>query len=122
MEHQKIARLKLAVLLFGVSVSSFGTLAFEISLTRIFSVMLDYQYTFLIVSVAVFGLGLGGIIAQAFSSKMALNETFGKLAIMAIGSSLSVSFLAFFMVSLIGSNLLVAAIVLFVPFFLQEPF
>jgi spermidine synthase len=39
---------------------SFAVLGFEISLTRVFSVLLSYHYTFLAVSGAVCGLGLGG--------------------------------------------------------------
>jgi hypothetical protein len=60
MENQQLSRLKLAILLFGVFVTSFGVLSFEIALTRIFSIMLDYHYTFLVVSLALFGLGLEG--------------------------------------------------------------
>jgi len=58
MEESRENRFKFGVLLFDVSASSFGVLTFEISLTRIFSVMFSYHYTFLAVSVALFGLGL----------------------------------------------------------------
>ena len=49
--------LALAVFLISVAVISF-----EIALTRCFSVLLRYHYVFLIVSIATFGLGAGGLI------------------------------------------------------------
>ena len=48
MENQNVSRIKITAVLFGVLVSSFGVLAFELSLTRIFSIMLDYHYLSLI--------------------------------------------------------------------------
>ena len=44
----------------SVFLVSFAVLAFEVSLTRIFSVLLNYHYVFVAVSGAVCGLGLGG--------------------------------------------------------------
>lgn len=46
--------------LASVFLVSFAALAFEISLTRVFSVLLNYHYVFVAVSGAVCGLGLGG--------------------------------------------------------------
>jgi len=40
---------------------SFSVLAFEVGLTRVFAVLLNYHYAFLTVSGAVCGLGLGGL-------------------------------------------------------------
>lgn len=48
--------------LAAVFLSSFCVLAFEVGLTRVFSVVLRYHFVFLVVSVAVCGLGLGGVI------------------------------------------------------------
>ncbi len=45
----------------GVFLVSFTVLAFEVSLTRIFSVLFRYHYAFLAVSGAVCGLGLGSL-------------------------------------------------------------
>lgn len=50
--------------LLAVAVVSFSILAAEIALTRIFSVLFRAPYVFLIVSGAIGGLGLGGIIVQ----------------------------------------------------------
>lgn len=62
-------RLKFVVLLFGIFVSSFGVLTIEISLTKIFSVMYSYHYTFLAVSIALFALSLGGVLLKLFLGK-----------------------------------------------------
>ncbi|MFQ6673768.1 MAG: hypothetical protein ACE5GH_03150, partial [Fidelibacterota bacterium] len=54
--------------LVAVSVGflSFSILTFEIELTRIFSVMLSYHYVFAIVSLALLGLGMGGILLRTW--------------------------------------------------------
>ena len=46
-------------ILASVFLISFTVLAFEVSITRIFSVLFSYHYAFLTVSGAVCGLGLG---------------------------------------------------------------
>jgi hypothetical protein len=46
--------------------------------------MLDYHYIFLVVSLALFGFGLGGVTACYFSSKTSLKDNFGRLAIFAM--------------------------------------
>lgn len=45
---------------------SVGLLLFEVSMTRLFSVVLNYHFVFLAVSVALLGLGLGGAVCQVF--------------------------------------------------------
>src|SRR4030067_2914771 len=105
MENQQLDRIRFALLLFGVFIGSFGVLGFEISLTRIFSVILDYHYSFLVVSLALFGLGIGGLFAQAFSSKTPPNENFGKLSIITLLFSLSTSFFVLIAVSFPDMNL-----------------
>jgi hypothetical protein len=44
----------------GVALTSLATLLFELSLTRIFSVVFYYHFAFLAISIALFGLGAGG--------------------------------------------------------------
>jgi hypothetical protein len=116
MENQQLSRLKLAVLLFGVFVTSFGVLSFEIALTRIFSIMLDYQYTFLVVSLALFGLGLGGVIAYYLSSKTSLKDNFGRLAILAIFFSFSTTFLTLLAIAVPNLNTSLQIAIMFLPF------
>jgi hypothetical protein len=44
-----------------VSLTTLATLLFELSLTRIFSVVFYYHFAFLAISIALFGLGAGGV-------------------------------------------------------------
>jgi len=50
-------------LLAGVSLTSFSALLLELGLTRLFSVVLFYHFAFLAISVALLGLGAGGVFA-----------------------------------------------------------
>jgi spermidine synthase len=50
--------------LLAVSLVAFGIIAAELALTRIFSVLFRSPYVFIIVSGAIGGLGVGGLIAQ----------------------------------------------------------
>src|SRR5512138_2487091 len=47
----------------GVLVMSFASLLLELSLTRLFSVILFYHFAFLAISIALLGLGAGGVFA-----------------------------------------------------------
>ena len=53
---------KLSASLIGIALLSAGVLSLEISLTRIFSAVLRYHFVFLVVSIAVCGLGLGAML------------------------------------------------------------
>jgi len=116
-----VNRLKFAVLLFGIFVTSFGVLTFEISLTRIFSVMYSYHYTFLAVSVALFALSLGGVLTQAFSWQIPLDEIYSRLAFISVISSLA-SFLIFVLTSSSSSNAVTDAFIMFFPFLIVGVF
>jgi hypothetical protein len=48
-------------LLVGVAISSFAALLLELALTRLFSVVLFYHFAFLAISIALLGLGSGGV-------------------------------------------------------------
>src|ERR1700733_906280 len=50
-------------LLAGVALSSFAALLLELGLTRLFSVVLFYHFAFLAISIALLGLGSGGVFA-----------------------------------------------------------
>jgi hypothetical protein len=45
----------------GVALTTMATLLLELSLTRIFSVVFYYHFAFLAISIALFGLGVGGV-------------------------------------------------------------
>ena len=49
------------VLLAGIALASFGRLLLELALTRLFSVVLYYHFAFLAISLAMLGLGAGGV-------------------------------------------------------------
>jgi hypothetical protein len=53
-EVTRLARLAAAVLILALT-----GLAFQVSLTRIFSLLFQYHYVFLVVSAAILGLGAG---------------------------------------------------------------
>jgi spermidine synthase len=50
--------------LAGVALSSFAALLLELTLTRLFSVVLFYHFAFLAISIALLGLGAGGVFAH----------------------------------------------------------
>ncbi|MCS7025303.1 MAG: hypothetical protein NZV14_10915 [Bryobacteraceae bacterium] len=52
----------------AVALTTLATLVLELSLTRIFSVIFYYHFAFLAVSIALFGLGAGGVLSYALSS------------------------------------------------------
>ncbi|MGH9400966.1 MAG: hypothetical protein ACRD2P_02535, partial [Terriglobia bacterium] len=57
------AGLSKRTLLAGIGLVSFGALVLELSLTRLFSVILFYHFAFLAISIALLGLGAGGVLA-----------------------------------------------------------
>jgi hypothetical protein len=50
--------------LAGIALSSFSALLLELALTRLFSVVLFYHFAFLAISIALLGLGAGGVFAH----------------------------------------------------------
>src|SRR4051794_11596584 len=60
--HPDVAQSSRATLA-GVFVMSFSSLLLELALTRLFSVTLFYHFAFLAISIALLGLGAGGVFA-----------------------------------------------------------
>jgi len=58
-------------LLAGLSLTSFATLLLELALTRLFSVVLFYHFAFLAISIALLGLGAGGVFAYLLKPRLA---------------------------------------------------
>ena len=54
----------------GVALTSLATLLFELSLTRIFSVVFYYHFAFLAISIALFGLGAGGVFSYVLRVRL----------------------------------------------------
>jgi spermidine synthase len=57
-------------LLVAVGLSSSSALLLEIALTRLFSVVLFYHFAFLAISIAMLGLGAGGVFAHLFKERL----------------------------------------------------
>lgn len=58
----EISRSPSTAVLLAIFVTAISTLAFEVALTRAFSVLLRYHFVFLAISLATCGLGIGGLI------------------------------------------------------------
>src|SRR3954469_18648307 len=64
-----------ATLLAGLALTSFAALLLELALTRLFSVVLFYHFAFLAISIALLGLGAGGVGAYLGKMRLAKYET-----------------------------------------------
>ena len=99
-------------LFLAVALLSAAVLGYEVALSRVFAVLLRYQFAFLIVSLALCGLGLGGLLANRFRhlslDKLAL--WWGVLAALALGAILRGVF------PIIPQHYWVAALVVLLPF------
>jgi spermidine synthase len=63
------------VVLMGVGLTSFAALLMELALTRLFSVVLFYHFAFLAISIALLGLGAGGVFAYLLKYRLASIDT-----------------------------------------------
>jgi spermidine synthase len=54
----------------GIALSSFSALLLELALTRLFSVVLFYHFAFLAISIALLGLGAGGVFAHLWKEHL----------------------------------------------------
>lgn len=98
-------------MLAAIFFTSFSLIGFEITLSRILSVLLSYHYVFVVLSLALLGLGLGGIFIHFFNRSLSL-------AFFACLFSLTISLSVIF-ITQIGSmvHLLFYCFILFIPFF-----
>lgn len=62
-------------LLLGIGLTSFAALLLELALTRLFSVVLFYHFAFLAISIALLGLGAGGVFAYLRKGQLSRHET-----------------------------------------------
>jgi hypothetical protein len=67
--------LRASELLAGVALGSFSALLLELALTRLFSVVLFYHFAFLAISIALLGLGAGGVFAHLWKQRLRSIET-----------------------------------------------
>src|SRR5258708_39990384 len=59
----------------GLALTSFAALLLELALTRLFSVVLFYHFAFLAISIALLGLGAGGVFAYLLKHKLTSIDT-----------------------------------------------
>jgi hypothetical protein len=62
-------------LLAGLGLTSFSALLLELALTRLFSVVLFYHFAFLAISIALLGLGAGGVFAYMWKRRLSGFDT-----------------------------------------------
>jgi len=112
-DRQGLWALYISVALISVSI-----LMLEISVTRIFSVMFDYHYVFLLISLAILGLGVGGIYVHTRVEKIAqsshqsiLPASSGLVALTTLVATISIVRIPFL------HHPLLAALLTFFPFF-----
>ena len=77
-------------LLAGTALSSFAALLLELALTRLFSVVLFYHFAFLAISIALLGLGAGGVLAHLKKDWLERFETRSLVARLCAANSLIV--------------------------------
>ena len=103
----------------GVALTTLATIVLELSLTRIFSVVFYYHFAFLAISIALFGLGAGGLFSYAFRGRS--RRLFRTLGILAVLDGLSVVAALVFLLSrqsrLEGGTLALVYLTTALPFF-----
>ena len=81
-------RLNWSQVYLGVALTTLSTLILELALTRIFSVVFYYHFAFLAISIALFGLGAGGVFS--YVAARGTGNLFGRLGSLAVLTSLVV--------------------------------
>jgi len=107
-------------LLGAIFLVSFSLIAFEIALSRLLSVLLSYHYVFVVLSLALLGLGMGGMFVHFFRPQIKIQKR--SFVLWGFLYSLAVPFFILLIIQ-VGSidhpqiNLLISGVLLFVPFF-----
>lgn len=112
------------IFLSAIFLTSFSLIAFEITLSRFLSVLLSYHYVFVVLSLALLGLGVGGMFVHFFRPKIPIAEDrFAVLTFLTSLFSLAIPFsiIIILQVSCIDNiqmNILLYGFLLLIPFFL----
>jgi hypothetical protein len=78
------------VFVTGIALSSFAALLLELALTRLFSVVLYYHFAFLVISIALLGLGAGGVFAYLWKTRLMRFDTRTLAARLCIANAIAV--------------------------------
>ena len=114
------AKAKWPQIYLGVAFTTLSTLILELSLTRIFSVVFYYHFAFLAISIALFGLGAGGVFSYVVAGWR--GNIYFKLGTLAVLNSFVVMFCLIFILSRTTTYSSTLAAVFFasaLPFFLS---
>jgi len=115
-EHKN--RKRLWILTGGIFLTSFSLITFEITLSRILSVLLAYHYVFIVLSLTLLGLGAGGIGVHLL--RLRISRVHGRSILLTFFASLyalaiSFSILCLIQVGYLG-NILFYCLILLIPF------
>jgi hypothetical protein len=82
-------------LLLGISLVGFSMLAYEVTLTRIFSVTVWYHFAFMCISIAMLGISVSGVVLYLLSDRFPREKTLRLLALNSLlfSASIVVSYL-----------------------------
>src|ERR687884_285704 len=92
-------------LLVALFVSSMCVLLFELTLTRMFSIILWYSYGFMAISVAFFGLGVGSLLVHLTKKKIKREKLLSNIVQSAIAFAVSLSIFLFLLGQVIPPNI-----------------
>jgi len=110
----------MAAALPRLGITTCATLVLELSLTRIFSVVFYYHFAFLAISIALFGLGAGGVFSYVVAARR--GNLYAKLGTLSLVNSIVVVGSLWVILSRTGDpgNATIAAVYLVsaLPFFL----
>ena len=89
-EHQFASNSTDARMMVALGAVSFSALLLELSLTRLFSVVLFYHFAFLAISLALLGLGAGGVFAHLFRQRLSSAPTEHLCSTIAVANAVAV--------------------------------
>ena len=97
---RRVSPVRWTQLYLGLSLTTLATLILELALTRIFSVVFYYHFAFLAISIALFGLGAGGVFSYVVTARtINLYRSLGRLL---LADSISVVAALWFLLSRAG--------------------
>jgi len=119
-------RKQLVIFLSAIFLISICVIAFEITLSRLLSVLLSYHYVFVVLSLALLGLGAGGMFVHFFRPQIPIEEK--RFLILTFVSSLfalAIPFSVIFIIQVenildIQMAMLIYGFLLLIPFFLAD--
>jgi hypothetical protein len=83
---------------------SLSVLLLELTLTRIFSIILWYDYAFMVISIAFFGLGIGSLLVHILKDKLKREKMPAKILQSTIAFAISIPIFLFIIGHIIPSN------------------